>query len=106
MPKVVSLSSPTGTLAQFLSKHGYKIVDHNSVGRPGTKVDAILYTAYRPDMISTYTSFTETADISLGNINHDPDSHNPAILNITGMGPDAVLDALERRLSTHAGTQT
>lgn len=106
MPKVVSLSSHTGTLAQFLSRHGYKIVDHATAGRPGTKVDAVLYTAYRPDMISSHTSFTETADISLGNISHDPDSHNPAMLNITGMGPAAVLDVLERRLSTHSGTQT
>jgi hypothetical protein len=106
MPKVVSLASHTGTMAQFLSRHGYKIVDHQWAGRPGVHIDAILYTSYRPDMMSSCTSFTETADISLGNISHDPDSYCPAVVNITGMGPDAVLDLLKRRLFAHAGSQT
>ncbi|MGI6093260.1 MAG: hypothetical protein GX348_05675 [Veillonellaceae bacterium] len=103
MPKVIALHSASGALAKYLTEQGYKVVDYSTAERPGTKVDAVLCTGYHPDILATYSSFTERVDISLGNIRHDfcDELSSPVRINITGMGPDQVRDSLDRHLRRH-----
>ncbi|MDD4600481.1 hypothetical protein SDC9_15053 [bioreactor metagenome] len=103
MPKTIALHSTTGALAKYLTEQGYQVIDYPAAERPGVKVDAILCTGYRPDMIAAYSSLTERVDISLGNIHHDfgNDHAVPVNINITGMSPEQVRDNLYRHLERH-----
>ncbi|SDF64644.1 MBL fold metallo-hydrolase [Sporolituus thermophilus] len=97
MPKVVALQAHMGTLAELLRRKGYKVIDLYEAGRPGVKVDALLYTGYHPDITTTFNSLTETADITIGTCAGE--SHPaPVRINITGLRPEAALAALEERL--------
>lgn len=99
MSKIVALQSYNQSLASFLSHHGYTVIDLPTAHYPGQEVDAILLAGYRPDMVTSHTSLTETAHITLGNISHEIDSHPaPVTLNITGLTPAEILTALQYRL--------
>ena len=97
MPKVVALQAHMGTLAELLRRKGYTVIDLYEACRPGVKVDALLYTGYHPDMATSFSSVTETADITIGagaSENHPA----PVRVNITGLRPETALAALEERL--------
>lgn len=108
MSKVIALQSHTGALAKYLSEHGYRVVDYDTIHRPGIKVDAILCTGYHPDMVTSHSSLTERVDISLGNIRHDfiDDHVLPVNVNITGMAPEQVKNSLDQALHRHVHYRT
>ena len=102
MPKVIAMQAPRGALAKYLAEHGYKVVDLQTAYSPGVQIDAILRTGYHPDIFTSHSSLSEAADISLGSIRNDHSSHPvPVNINITGMGPEEVLQLLQHRL--HSG---
>ncbi|MEN6414258.1 MAG: YkuS family protein [Veillonellales bacterium] len=99
MSKIIALQSYSQNLATFLFQQGYTVIDLQTAHFPGKKVDAILLSGYHPDMVTSHTSLTETAHITLGNISHDIQNHPAAItLNITGLTPEQILAVLQYRL--------
>jgi hypothetical protein len=99
MPKTVALQSSMHSIAQLLREKGYKVVDMYEAKRPGTKVDAYLYTSYHPDILNSYDNFVEDADISIGFISLDHDHRiSPLMLNVTGLTAEQAVSTLEHRL--------
>lgn len=101
MPKVIAIQAHKGALAKYLADHGYKVVDLQTAYSPGVKIDAILRTGYHPDITTSHSCMYDTADISLDGIRVDNHSHPaPVTINVTGMGPDQVLEILRHRLQS------
>lgn len=96
MSKIIAVQSPGTRLSALLEERGYRVIDLSSANRSRTRVDAILYTGYRPDSV---TDAVEIADISWGGFSPAPDEFPSAItLNITGLRPEQAVEALESRL--------
>ncbi len=102
MPKILALQHPAAGLAEALAAKGYKTMSLQEAVRFRAHVDAVLYTARRPETGPAFHSALEAADISIG---HDPGEGLPGdalpgaiMLNITGMHPDQVVAAVEQRL--------
>jgi hypothetical protein len=102
MPKILALQHPTAGLAATLAARGYKTVSLQEALRFRTHVDAVLYTARRPETSPAFHSALEAADISVGH-DHGESMVGDALpgvimLNIGGLHPEEVVAAVEQRL--------
>lgn len=99
MPKTIALQSGMSEVASMLRDKGYHVVDIYEAKRPGSKVDAYLYTSYHPDAFNSSLGILEYADISVGYTSISYDHHtSPVMMNITGMSPQQAVSTLEHRL--------
>lgn len=99
MPKIIALQSGMSTIAAMLRAKGYQIIDMYEARRPGSKVDAYLYTSYHPDVFSSSIGVLEYADVSLGYTSMSYDHHtSPVMMNVTGMTAEQAVSTLEHRL--------
>ena len=96
MPRTIALHSASGSAAALLRGAGYRIVDFSEAAKPGTKIDAYVYTAaYRPDSISA----AEAADISVGSAAAHPEQSGfPVMVNVAGLSAEQTLSTLQYRL--------
>ncbi len=101
MPKTVALRHPAGKLAAVLAAKGYKVLDLQEAVRFRVHVDAILYTAHRPEAGPAGYEALEAVDMSVG-LGPDwwADEALPGavMLNITGLSPEEVAEELKVRL--------
>lgn len=99
MSKIIALQSHMGAIAGLLRDKGYRVIDKYEAQRPGSRVDAYLYTNYHPEAFNSLHSSLEYADVSVGYTSLSYDRHTtPLMLNISGMTPEQAVSTLEHRL--------
>jgi len=102
MTKILALQHPAAGLAATLAARGYKTVSLQEALRFRPHVDAVLYTARRPETSPSFHEALEAADICVGH-DHGGSPAGDALagavmLNITGLHPEEVVAAVEWRL--------
>lgn len=98
MTKLIALQSYLPSLANILIARGYQVIVLPASCPPGALFDALLYTSYHPDHAFFSPSPVEAADITLGSNPITTEFPSAIMLNITGMHPIQVADALDQQL--------
>ena len=99
MPKTVALQSRMEHIAALLQARGYTVIDMYEASRPGTRVDAFLFTSNHPDILTSYNNLTSASDITIGNTAPSDDELSTVMVNVTGLSPDEALAILEQKFS-------